>query len=649
MAEAKLTLTAVDQTRAAFDSVRRNLGDVERTAGSLRSTLAGIGVGLSAGALVGFVRTAIDAADNLGKLSQRVGVTVESLSELQYAGKLADVSTEQLGDGLRKLSVNLQEAAGGSKEFQAAFAAVGISAAELGNLKADAALGGIADAFARADDGAAKTALAVKLFGRAGADLIPLLNQGSAGLRDAADEARRFGLVITSDAARAAETFNDNLTRLSSSAQSLGITLANAVLPAVTEFTNELLDGEKAFGSFGSALASIVTNVNPFKDINQNLRETRENIEKIRAQLESIPAGAYRLRESLGVKLDEQIRVKEFLESRQRAGIKTNDPSTFDARDLAARQGQRRADLRVVVDNTRNKKSASEGLTESERAALAMQMQADREFEQMLDRMARGREQAQQEFLRRFQDGNETDAKVAEEQAAAIDRILAGTRSGQERGVFADLEQLNEALIVGKVSAEQYEEAYGTLQEKLNDIRGVSKDTFGDLSNDGNKALRDLQNAVEGWGRSFSQTIADSVLEGKLEFEDFARAIKSIVRDVLAKVIQRNIAEPLISAGTSALGNIFGAKVGAGAGSSTTNISGFAEGGRPPVGRASWVGEQGPELFVPDRAGTIVPNHALGGSVTIVQYIDSRTDLASIAAISRATERRIIDRMAVRR
>lgn len=42
-------------------------------------------------------------------------------------------------------------------------------------------------------------------------------------------------------------------------------------------------------------------------------------------------------------------------------------------------------------------------------------------------------------------------------------------------------------------------------------------------------------------------------------------------------------------------------------------VLGFADGGRPPVGRISMVGERGPELFVPDVAGTIIPNHALGG------------------------------------
>ena len=52
-------------------------------------------------------------------------------------------------------------------------------------------------------------------------------------------------------------------------------------------------------------------------------------------------------------------------------------------------------------------------------------------------------------------------------------------------------------------------------------------------------------------------------------------------------------------------------------------IPGFANGGRPPVGKASIVGEKGPELFVPDRAGTIIPNHELGGSTNVVVNVDA--------------------------
>ncbi len=52
-------------------------------------------------------------------------------------------------------------------------------------------------------------------------------------------------------------------------------------------------------------------------------------------------------------------------------------------------------------------------------------------------------------------------------------------------------------------------------------------------------------------------------------------------------------------------------------------IPGFADGGRPPVGRPSVVGERGPELFVPDRAGTIIPNNQLGGSTNVVVNVDA--------------------------
>ena len=52
-------------------------------------------------------------------------------------------------------------------------------------------------------------------------------------------------------------------------------------------------------------------------------------------------------------------------------------------------------------------------------------------------------------------------------------------------------------------------------------------------------------------------------------------------------------------------------------------MASFANGGRPPVGRPSLVGERGPELFVPNSAGTIIPNHAMGGSTNIVVNVDA--------------------------
>ena len=57
--------------------------------------------------------------------------------------------------------------------------------------------------------------------------------------------------------------------------------------------------------------------------------------------------------------------------------------------------------------------------------------------------------------------------------------------------------------------------------------------------------------------------------------------------------------------------------------STVSPFLGFANGGRPPVGRPSIVGERGAEMFVPDRAGTIIPNHELGGGTNIVVNVDA--------------------------
>ena len=74
--------------------------------------------------------------------------------------------------------------------------------------------------------------------------------------------------------------------------------------------------------------------------------------------------------------------------------------------------------------------------------------------------------------------------------------------------------------------------------------------------------------------------------------------------------IAKMIAKALILAGLMQLTGLGGAKTFRGA---FTKVLGFADGGRPPVGRPSVVGERGPELFVPGSSGTIIPNHALGG------------------------------------
>lgn len=253
---AQILITAVDQTRTALDSIRNNLGRLGDETRRVQGLLAGLGVSLTLGAFAALVKGAIDSADELNKLSQKIGISVEALSTLQFAAQLSDVGLDTLKTGLKGLSANLTEARSGLGEGAALFQALGISVEEsAGNLKSsDTILLEIADRFASVEDGATKTALAVKLFGKSGMDMIPFLNQGSSGIRALMQEAERLGLKLSTGTAQAAEAFNDNLTALKASTSGLGITLATELLAPLRVVTDAIREGQGEATGFAAIL-----------------------------------------------------------------------------------------------------------------------------------------------------------------------------------------------------------------------------------------------------------------------------------------------------------------------------------------------------------------------------------------------------------
>lgn len=222
----------------------------EKRLADLRKEAEKIGVAIGAAfAVVGttavaLVKHSIDAADATSKLAQQTGTTVEELSALTYAAKLADVSQEELGSALVKLTKNMSEAANGSGDAAEAFKLLGISVKNSdGSLKgADKVLGELADKFAGFEDGPEKTALALALFGKSGASLIPLLNGGAEGLKEMREEAEKLGLIISEETGKNAEAFNDNLTKLGEAVNGVGNRFAADLLPMLVDASGKFVD-----------------------------------------------------------------------------------------------------------------------------------------------------------------------------------------------------------------------------------------------------------------------------------------------------------------------------------------------------------------------------------------------------------------------
>lgn len=211
-------------------------------------------------ALAVAVKGSIDRADNLSKMAQRVGTTTEALSRLEWAAKLSDVSIEQLSTGMKKLSQNMLEVSQGrGAQAATAFQALGISVTDTEGLlrSSDEVFGDLADRLSRMPDSAEKTALAMNLLGRSGADMIPLLNSGKQGLADMANESDRLGNTLSTGTGKAAEQFNDSLTRMQAVYQGIVNQITQAVLPSLNSLIGTMASPEFAANAQQIAIAVV--------------------------------------------------------------------------------------------------------------------------------------------------------------------------------------------------------------------------------------------------------------------------------------------------------------------------------------------------------------------------------------------------------
>ena len=251
---AQILITAIDQTKQAFASVKSGLENITSAAKSVSGVLGALGAALSVGALVAAGKEALETADTLAKLAQKTGLSVESLSLLRPIAEQAGTSLEGLATGLKKLATAMVEAAGGSKEQVETFSRLGVSVTDAaGQLRpTEDVLLDLADAFAAMPDGAEKSALAVKLFGKSGVELIPFLNQGRAGIEELKQKFKELGLEIRGDTARAAEKFNDTLDTVKQALQGIAMRIAEGALPAMQRLADALV----ALASHGDAIVA---------------------------------------------------------------------------------------------------------------------------------------------------------------------------------------------------------------------------------------------------------------------------------------------------------------------------------------------------------------------------------------------------------
>ncbi len=259
------------------------------------------------------------------------------------------------------------------------------------------------------------------------------------------------------------------------------------------------------------------------------------------------------------------------------------------------------------------------------------------------------------------------EIKAAEEEVAKLERSLEGlgtnrNDAGSETRITRDLKEANEQLDKLKSSLEAAEarETTAEFDIQLEDLKNINKELTTAVQREkiigeekrkefdleqqiaairkefdgeeearlvnlakSNHRLREQKTEIERIneaaerqkeifkqiGDSIATGVSDALVDAILHTQSLAQAASALLNDIARQFLRLGI--------NTALGAIFGGPF--------ADLPGFAKGGRPPVGRASIVGEKGPELFVPTSAGTIIPNDRIGGGITnnIVVNVDA--------------------------
>lgn len=180
---------------------------------------------------------------------------------------------------------------------------------------------------------------------------------------------------------------------------------------------------------------------------------------------------------------------------------------------------------------------------------------------------------------------------------------------------FGDFEPIDELSIQTKLDA-----ALRPLEEfDIKPLERTTEDFFAKLIADAEES----GGAVEELGLTFESAFESAIIEGN-KLRD---VLGGLLKDIARLVARKLVVEPLANFVTEGLNQLF---------------PGRALGGTVMAGETYIVGERGPEFFTPTRSGQIIPNSAVGGAVTNVFNIDSRTDRQQIVSdITMAMERTV--------
>lgn len=690
--ETRYILSAEDRSRIAFESVQRSFEKLDALAGKVGLSL---GAAFSIRGLAEFVSHSIEAADQTGKLAQKLGISTESLSAYKFAADLSNVSQDELTKGLGKLSNTMLSAATGNQKNSGILKTLGVDMDSLrgGTLTLDQAFVQITKRVAGMQDGWQKTSLLQAAFGKSAKDLIPLMNDNADGFRAVTEEATKLGVIISSDLAAAAAQLNDNMTRLHARMRAVGLTAAQDLLPTLNDVAEAFLkmtsDKDSTTGfwkSVGELMRIAAVAAGSFW---LALKDMGDGIGALMAQTAALAHFDLDAVKTIGAERDAQYaknkkQFEDFQASLLQHSILFGDgtpgspeprkrgASAVDLSELETEKSNLRKLLESIEAETAKIDMGPIGekwvkifqaAEESGVSAAAAAQRATPVILGLVDAMSLAREEAERgrDRLKGWESAFSFKQNIGDEVAALSLRNAMIGQGAFEISKATRLQQFdnqvrNDSAHMSEDQAQAFAQVAdvlrGQLADALNENYKLSRRATAGFA-EGLAQVWDASTDYATHARDFTvnafRTMEDALVQftktGKLDFKSLA---DSIITDLIRIRIQQSVTGPLAAAlsgneGTMAAAFNFLTGGGSAASVGSTSYGPVSSGGVP--GRASggdiaanqpyWVGEQGPELVVPRSSGTVIPNGAGGATINVnpTIHIDSRTDQAQIMGL----------------
>lgn len=189
-----------------------------------------------------FTSGAAQAVDETAKLARSLGLSYAELNELQIAADLAGVSSERLAGAFTRAAVTISQAQAGSSTATKALDTLGLSVQSLAGLSTSEQFAKIAESIAAIENPTARAAAAVGIFGRSGAELLPLFDGIGDQIRKAAEFAERFNLNLTNEQAKNVENVNDAFKLVSETVKSLSARVVAELSPVLVKASEQFAE-----------------------------------------------------------------------------------------------------------------------------------------------------------------------------------------------------------------------------------------------------------------------------------------------------------------------------------------------------------------------------------------------------------------------